>query len=188
MIRLPHDRRLRMLAFIVINLSAASLLYLALVAPVLDYLKDGRATLDLQREFLERTMKATAQATAIAAVAPREGERDAFPGANEGAANAALQAKLKGIAESSSVSLRSVRSLSIKSVERLQMMGARLEISGSLPAIRRLIYGIEGASPSMFVSTAIIRSAHLARTDRADEPMLDAQFDVFAALTGRPAP
>ena len=68
------------------------------------------------------------------------------------------------------------------------MMGARLEISGSLPAIRRLIYGIESASPSMFVSTAIIRSAHLAQTDRADEPMLDAQFDVFAALTGRPAP
>jgi hypothetical protein len=65
-------------------------------------------------------------------------------------------------------------------------VGSRVELQGSIPAVHRAIAAIEGIKPYLFVRAALLKPAPIAgRPDLPQEPLIDAELDVFGAL--RPA-
>ena len=103
--------------------------------------------------------------------------------ANEGAATAALQARLKTIAEGASARVRSVQGLPAKNNGQIRYIGARIDLSGPLGTVHKAVYAVESGKPYLFVSNASVRLSPLAGAQAAmTEPVIDAQLDVFGAI------
>jgi hypothetical protein len=133
----------------------------------------------------------------VSAVASRKGDVDALArqveaesdlgeflaAANEGAANAALQARLKTMTEAVGARIRSVQGLPAKNDRQIKSIGARINLYGALGAVHKAIFAVESGKPYLFVTNASIRLSSPTSTQAATtEPVIDAQLDVFGAL------
>jgi general secretion pathway protein M len=104
-------------------------------------------------------------------------------GANEGVANAALQARLKTMTEAAGARVRSVQGLPAKNDGQIRYIGARIDLYGTLGAVHKAIYAVESGKPYLFVSTASIRlSPSISAQAAMTEPVIDMQLDVFGAV------
>jgi hypothetical protein len=121
---------------------------------------------------------------ALAHQVDAEGDLGEFlAGANEGVANAALQARLKTMTESSGARVRSVQGLPAKNNGQIRYIGARIDLYGALGAVHKTIYAVESGKPYLFVSTASIRlSPSISAQAGMTEPVIDAQLNVFGAM------
>lgn len=175
----------RRLAFLAGNLAVALVIAFACILPVRDFFADRDQQIVEQRMMLSR-FKAVADQEATVHAASRQTAADHaefLVGRNEGVISADLQTRLKGIAEASGAKLRSVRSLPAKSDEQLKYVGSRIELFASLAAIHRAIHAIENAKPYLFVKGAVIRlSPPIGQTGVLQEPIIEAQLDVFGAV------
>ena len=181
------NRLLRGLAFVAVNAAIVAIIATAIIAPVRETLARRDALIAEQRLTLTRFKGLAAQESVVEAAAkqalPDTGEF--LAGANEGVINADLQTRLKGMVEPTGARLRSVRTLPPQTSEQVKYIGSRIEISGTLPSLHRAIATIEAAKPYLFVRGAVIKPAPATRQDVPQEPLLEAQLDVFGAL--RPA-
>jgi hypothetical protein len=183
--RWQSSRWLRGLVFAGANVAAGLLLVNLVIAPVRDGLAVRDALITEQRTMLARFKVLAAQETAVAAAAkqtsPDAGEY--LVGSNEGVINADLQTRLKGMVEPAGAQLRSVRTLPPQTAEQVRYIGSRIEIYGPLPAIHRAVAVIETSKPYLFVRGAVIKSTPPAgRQDIPQEPVMEAQLDVFGAV------
>jgi hypothetical protein len=140
----------------------------------------------MQREALARMnaiASRKADVDAIARQVDAEGDVGEFlAAANEGAANAALQARLKTMAEATGARIRSVQGLPAKTNGPIRYIGARIDLYGVLGTVHKAIYAVESGKPYLFVSNASIRLSSLVSAQAtATEPVIDAQLDVFGA-------
>jgi general secretion pathway protein M len=157
------------------------------VIPLWDVFADRDARIAEQQALLGR----------LEGVAAREGAvqdlvRDAaadidsgefLTGANDGVVGADLQTRLKAITEAGGAKLQSVQSLPATHNGAIKYVGARIELIGTLAAIQRAIHAVESAKPYLFVTAATLKSSSaIGRPNVAEEPVVDAQIEVFGAL------
>lgn len=176
---------LRRTAFIAGNLAAGAVLVFAAIRPVSDYLAERDRQIAEQRTTLARFRAVAGQEAAVQSAAGRiAADRGEFlAGKSEGVISADLQTGLKRMAEAAGAKLRSVRGLPARDNEQSKYVGTRVELFGSLAAIHRAIHSIESAKPFLFITGAAIRpSPPIGQTGPAQEPIIEAQLDVFAAV------
>jgi Type II secretion system (T2SS), protein M subtype b len=159
------------------------------ISPVREVLAARDAQIASQQAMLARLSALVSQEPKVDAAAkqtlPDTGEF--LPGANEGVITADLQTRLKGMVESAGGRVRAVRVLPTQTVDQVRYVGSRVELQGSVPAVHRAIAAMEGVRPYLFVRAAVLKPAPpTGRPDSSQEPLIDAELDVFGAL--RPAP
>jgi general secretion pathway protein M len=182
---------LRRSAFIGGNVAAALAVAGFLVMPVQAFFAERDAQIASQRTLLARFAAVAGQQTrveAAARAADTQVENGEFlVGTNEGVIVADLQTRLKAMAEAGGVRLRSVQSLPPKTRDEVRYVGARLDISGPLAAIERTLHAVEAGRPYLFVDAAVVRVAPPTNAPgppnaTAQEPVIDAQVDIFGAV------
>lgn len=183
--RWQDNRWLRGLAFVSANAAVGLMIVTALVVPIRDGLDGRDAQIAEQRTMLARFKVMATQEAAVEAAAkqtqPDTGEY--LAGANEGVINADLQTRIKSMLEPVGARLRSVRTLPPQASDQVRYVGSRIEIFGTLPAIHRAVAAIEASKPYLFVRGAVIKPAPPAgRPDVSQEPVIEAQLDVFGAV------
>ena len=182
---------LRRSTFVAGNVAAALAIIGFLVLPVRGFFAERDAQIASQRALLARFTAIAAQQTRVQAAAH---EADAqvehgefLVGTNEGVIVADLQTRLKAMAEAAGARLRSVQSLPPKTREEVRYVGARLDVYGPLATIQRTLHAVEGSTPYLFVDAAVVRAAPPINTQALpnavpQEPVIDAQLDVFGAV------
>jgi hypothetical protein len=177
--------------FVAGNVAAALAIIAFLILPVRGFFAERDAQVASQRALLARFTATAAQQTWVQAAAH---EADAqvengefLVGTNEGVIVADLQTRLKAMAEAAGARLRSVQSLPPKTREEVRYFGARLDVYGPLAAIQRTLHAVEGGTPYLFVDAAVVRAAPAINTQAlpnatAQEPVIDAQLDIFGAV------
>jgi general secretion pathway protein M len=178
---------LRRAVFVGANLAVAALAIGALVMPIWDAFAARDNRIMEQRALLARLEGIAAQEPRIRAIA-RETEAQVntgefLRGANEGVISADQQTRLKAMAESAGARLRSVQSLPAKTSDQIRYTGVRMDLSGPIQAIQRALHAVENGKPYLFVAAASIKVSPLAsQSGTAQEPVIEAQFDVYGAV------
>jgi len=182
---------LRRAAFVAGNVVIV-LTVVALVAmPVQAFFAERAAQIASQRTLLARFAAIAAQQSRVQAAAQEADTQvengEFLVGTNEGVIVADLQTRLKTMAEAAGARLRSVQSLPAKMHEEVRYVGARLDVYGPLAAIQRTLHAVEAATPYLFVDAAVVRAAPSVNpaalpNSAAQEPVIDAQFDVFGPI------
>jgi len=182
---------LRRSAFVSGNVGAGLAVAAFLALPVYGFFAERDARIAGERLLLARLSAVAAQhprVDAAAREADAQIERGEFLlGTNEGVVVADLQTRLKAIAEAAGARLRSVQSLPAKTRAEVRYVGARLDVYGPVAAIQRTLHTVEAGTPYLFVDAAVVRAAPPVNTQGvahapAQEPVIDAQLDVFGAV------
>jgi general secretion pathway protein M len=158
------------------------------LTPLLDIFTDRDEQITKRSALLGRLEGVAAHETAVREMvrkAAAEFDRGEFlAGVNDGAVGAELQTRLKAIAEAGGTRLQSVQSMPVTQNRAVKYVGARIELIGTLAAIQRTIHALESGKPYLFVTAATLKSSSpVARPDQPLEPVIDAQLDVFGALS-----
>ena len=98
--------------------------------------------------------------------------------------SAGLQSKLKDLAASSGVKVASASILKPKTEGPLTMLGANLQMSGSINSIYGLISQLESAQPFLFIDRLNIRSNDPQQTGQTGDTTLTVEIDVYGVLQG----
>jgi general secretion pathway protein M len=106
-----------------------------------------------------------------------------LPAANESLAAAELQGKLKAAVDTVRGELRSVQTLPAKDEGSFRRISISGQIAVTLPALQRVLYGLETATPLLFLDNIDIRARPVRPGyETTEEPMLDVRFDVSAYM------
>ncbi|MGJ4961315.1 type II secretion system protein GspM [Bradyrhizobium sp. HKCCYLRH3061] len=172
--------------FIAVNLTILVLVFWGFVAPVEAVFAEREARIQQQQVLLARLSAIAAQASAIEGLASEtelELQNGEFlTGANENVIAADLQTKLKTIMGNSGAQSRAIQSLPGRTVDQIKYSGARIDLSGPLPAIVRAVHAVESAKPYLFIANAVLKSSPAMRPGTAEEPVLQAQLDIYGAV------
>jgi general secretion pathway protein M len=180
----PWIRRVIFLGF---NFAVCLAIYFLVADPISAVLAEQDAQIAMLSETLAR-MNAIASRKSDVDTLARQVDAEADLGefltaANEGAATASLQARLKTMTESAGARVRSGQGLPAKNNEQIRYIGARIDLYGPLASVQKAIYAIESGKPYLFVSNASIRLSPLVSAQAAaTEPVIDAQLEVFGAV------
>ena len=152
---------IRRAVFLGLNLAACLAVLFLIIHPIRAVFAEQDAQIAMLSEMLAR-MNAIARrksdVEALARQVDAEGNLGEFlAGANEGVANAALQARLKSVAEAAGARVRSVQGLPAKNNGEVRYIGARIDLYGPLGAVHKAVYAVESGKPYLFVSGASIR-------------------------------
>ncbi|WP_315716358.1 MULTISPECIES: type II secretion system protein GspM [unclassified Bradyrhizobium] len=172
--------------FIVVNLALLALLFWGFVAPIAAMFAEREARIQQQQALLARLSAIAAQASAIEGLASETESQlqngEFLTGANENVIAADLQTKLKTIMGNAGAQSRAIQSLPGRTVDQIKYSGARIDLSGPLPAVMRAVHAVESARPYLFIANAVLKSAPAMRPGTAEEPVLQAQLDIYGAV------
>jgi hypothetical protein len=207
------------LPFLALNIALAALLFAGVVTPVVRYFTDGEESLAERRATLARYEAVAAQEGAVSdyvrQVKVINTHGDLLEGTTAGVVAAALQARLKVMAESSGVTVRSIQALPPKPLNALglesadpttggsaaasndpahgagpQLVGARVEVAGSPEAIHNFTRAIWAGPPLLLTTTASISQTMMLWRPTGDEqpPEVTAQFEVYGGALAKDQP
>ena len=170
--------------FIGVNLLALALFYLVFIEPARRMVADGAEAIAERRQTLARYEAVALHEGQIQdyarQVADTNGRGELFDGDSEGVINANLQARLKSIAESAQVTVRSIQMLPEKPFQGVTLVGARLDDAGNYENVHALARALEGEPPLMIITAATLRNqAMMWGAPQQGETEIEAQFDVF---------
>ncbi len=165
-------------------------LYLLVVQPIRAALANGEDALAERRATLARYASVAAQAQRIESfakgVAARNDGGQFIAGDNDGLVAANLQTRLKSAADGAKVEVRSLQALPSKTAQGSTLVGARLEVTGTIEAVRALVRDLEGGRPLLMIGDADLRSqTNIWGAPEGKEPQLEAAIDVFGAAAPR---
>jgi general secretion pathway protein M len=172
--------------FLCANSALAFILVVLFIVPIFELYAARDVEIARQVEVLAR-LRAIADRSQFVHDTARQRSREAgniefLMGPNDGVAVASLQARLKIVSESSGTRIRSIQSSPSKTHGGLRYIGARIEITGTLPSIHRTVHAIESARPYLSITNGAIRLSRESDPRRVTEPVLEAQFEVSGAL------
>jgi general secretion pathway protein M len=174
----------RRAAFVAGNVAAFAACIVFVILPIRDVFAERDGRIAEQRVLLARFGALASQEGRVQAVAREsaaEPDRGEFLlGPNEGVIGADLQTRLKSLAETAGARLRSVQALPPKTRDDVRYLGARLEIQGPLRAVHQTVHAVETGKPYLFVAAAVVKTVD--RGGGPQEPTIDAQLDIFAAV------
>jgi general secretion pathway protein M len=181
------DARIRrQVLFVSANLAVCTLVAGVIVMPIFTFFADRDGRIEEQRKVLARLSAVTAQAANIQSIVSdtkaqmQSGEFLAGP--NENVVSADLQTKLKALTEAAGARSRAVQALPVKISDQVRYSGSRIEIFGSLQSILRSVHTIESAKPYLFITGAALKMLPAAAQGASQEPVIQAQLDIFGAM------
>ena len=191
---LPSGRAGR-LAALGITVVIVGLIWLAAVAPLLDWHADRAELLDQRRALLRRmegiaqmmpelTQQASAGAGASSGAAPAS----LLDGATDAIAAAALQQLVQDMAARAGAGLSSAETLPATPVAAYRRIGLRVSVNARWSVLVGLLQMVEQASPRMLVDDLQLQSPRL--VVQPPDPAMNAQFTVtaFRAATASGSP
>jgi len=176
----------RRVLFLLGNLAVCGAFVGCFVLPVYTLFADRESRIEEQRKVLMRLAAIAAQAPNVQSIASDTKAElqggEFLVGPNENVVSADLQTKLKAIVEAGGAKLRAVQALPVSTTDQMRYNGSRIEIFGSLQSIVKAVYAIESSKPYLFIAGAVLRSPPSARPGAPEEPVVQAQLDVFGAM------
>jgi Type II secretion system (T2SS), protein M subtype b len=178
---------IRRVVFLGLNLAVCLAAFILIIHPIRAVFAEQNAQIAVLSETLARMNSVANRKSDVEALARQvDAESDLgefLAGANEGVANAALQARLKTMTEAAGARVRFVQGLPAKNSGQIRYIGARIDLYGALEAVHKAIYAVERGKPYLFVSNASVRlSPSVSAQAATTEPVIDAQLDVFGAV------
>ncbi len=203
------------LPFLAVNLGALAFVFLVVVAPLMHYFVEGEESLAERRATLARYEAVASQESAVREYARQVKEinthGDLLEGSTSGVIAAALQARLKAMAEKAEVTVRSIQALPPKSLgapaalsgpgatgatstgapphpSAPQLVGARVEVSGTPEAIHNFTRAIETGPPLLIVTAAMMNQPLVMwrpQTEDLPPPEVSAQIDVYGGAMSK---
>jgi hypothetical protein len=172
--------------FLAVNLLAGAVIALIVlsIADVIVVLDDQIT----EKETVVRRLKGIAaqeeHVQALAQAIEKDFQGSEFlHGANDGVVSADLQTRLKELTESAGARVRSLQTLSPRTLGGAHYISTRIEIYGSLQSVRGAVYAIESGQPYLFISGAVLKlSGAPGRSNGAQEPMMQAQLDILGTI------
>ncbi|MGJ5180693.1 type II secretion system protein GspM [Bradyrhizobium oligotrophicum] len=172
--------------FVLGNLVALGLIVWGLVMPIAAIFAERDARIGEQQRLLARLKAVAAQASQIEALASETETQfqsgEFLTGANDNVIAADLQTRLKAILGNAGAQSRAIQSLPGRTVDQIKYSGVRLDFTGPFPAMMRVVHAIESAKPYLFVSNASVKSGPALRQGQVEEPVLQAQLDIYGAI------
>lgn len=148
----PAARLPRSAIFVGANLALAAFVLAFLVVPVvISFVERGERIADSSDQLAR--IKLLQQTAPLA-----ESGSAMLPGVDEGSASAALQSDLKSIAAAAGANFVAVRGLEPTRQGDASIIGATIEVTGSVYGIRDVVRRIEDHAPSFIVKSATIRA------------------------------
>ncbi|BAM91974.1 exported hypothetical protein [Bradyrhizobium oligotrophicum S58] len=179
----PFTRRI---LFVFANLGILGLIVWGLVMPIEAVFAERDLRIQDQQRLLARLRAVVAQASHIEALSSETESQfqsgEFLTGANDNVIAADLQTRLKAILGNAGAQSRAIQSLPGRTVDLIRYSGVRVDLSGPLPAVMRVVHAIESAKPYLFVSSASLKGGSALRQGAAEEPMLQGQLDVYGAI------
>ena len=181
----------RLLAVLIL-LGGLGLLYVGAVAPLVDDYLTTRQSIEDMRDALARYRRVAAELPQrradLAALRQRQALSEGFlQGTNEALVAAQIQNRVKALSEAARGELRSTQVLPAQDEGKYRRITIRVQMTLDVAAAQRVLYGVESASPLLFLDNVDLR-AHLfdRRRDRTaaapGEGMLDVRFDVYGYM------
>jgi general secretion pathway protein M len=177
---------------VLILLAGIGLIYRLLVAPLIDdYVETGEA-IDNARAALIRYRGVAAELPQrqkeLALLSQRQATSEGFlQGTNEALVGAQIQNSIKSLVEGAHGELKSTQVLPVQDEGRYRRLTVRAQMSLDIAAAQRVLYGIETATPLLFLDNVDLR-AHLGDrrrgrgADNATDAMLDVRMDVYGYM------
>lgn len=190
MIELLWNRApLRRGIFILANIVALIGFWIVVIWPLQGFFADREAQLSERRAALARFQAVAAQRSTVERLATQsaaDGHRAEFlQGTNDSVAAANLQTTLKGMVDPTGVRLRSISALPAKPMEGMKLIGAQLEMTGTIKAVYETVRTFETAKPFLFIVGAQLKPTQRVAVSIAftrAEPTIDVQLDVVGAM------
>lgn len=137
--------------FVGVNLAMAAFVLLFLVVPVVGaFVERGERIADSSEQLAR--IKALQRTVPLA-----DTGRALLPGVDEGSSGAVLQSDLKAIAAAAGANVVAVRGLEPTRLAEASIVGATVEVTGSVYAIRDVVRRIEDHAPAFLIKSATIR-------------------------------
>jgi general secretion pathway protein M len=184
----------RALAMLIL-LGAIGLVYLGAVRPLLeDYRTTGEAISDREAaivRFRRVAAELPQRRAQLAALRQRQAASEGFlEGTNDALVAAQIQNRIKALVEAAHGELKSTQVMPVQDEGKYRRITIRAQMMLDTEAAQRVLYGVETASPLLFLDNLDLR-AHFVpdrRRERAsDDPRLDVRFDVFGYMRGAKA-
>jgi general secretion pathway protein M len=150
--RLPRG-----LLFLTFNAAFLLFVLLFVVAPVLSHFSSRGEEISENAAQLSHFRSIARNAKALMAKTAQSGD-PFLPGGEQRVVSADLQAGLKTIADAAGVRFLGVRGLQGVRSQPLRMVAVSLELEGSLQGIRDVVQAIEGQTPFLFITSAVLHS------------------------------
>ncbi|WP_316233733.1 type II secretion system protein GspM [Bradyrhizobium sp. SZCCHNPS2010] len=184
---LRADARLRRrVLFILSNLAILALITGGIAVPIQAVFADRDARIADQSRRLAHLNAIVAQASDIESFVSDTNAQlqsgEFLSGVNENVIGADLQTKLKSMTEAAGARSRSVQILPVRSIDQVKYSGVRIDLTAPLPALMRAVYAIESSKPYLFIVAASLKSSPLGLQSKVEEPVLQAQLDVYGAM------
>jgi general secretion pathway protein M len=145
----------RSLPFLAVNVAALLFLVLFVVAPLAMGFRERSEQIADTREQLTRSLSLQRRNTSLSSPSSDL----LLQGLEEGAVSAALQADLKAMVAAAGAHFLAVRSLDPVKLGDGRLVGARLELEGSIHAVRNVFRELESHVPVLLVSSAVFHAA-----------------------------
>ncbi|MGO8914490.1 MAG: type II secretion system protein GspM [Stellaceae bacterium] len=184
----------RMLAVLIL-LGGIALFYLGAVQPLLwDYRTTGEAIADRESaiaRFRRVAAELPQRRAQLAALRQRQAASEGFlQGTNDALVAAQMQNRIKALVEAAHGELKSTQVLPVQDEGKYRRITIRAQMTLDTEAAQRVLYGIETASPLLFLDNLDLR-AHLGADRRrertVEDQSLDVRLDVYGYMRGAKA-
>jgi hypothetical protein len=187
---LSNPRWRRRAAFFGVNALIGIVILAAIVEPARLFLAERAEGVAERRATLARYEAVASQEANVRLYAQQVEESNArgelLAGATEGVVDANLQARLKTAAEQAGATVNSIRMLPQKTVKGASLIGARLDVTGSIESVHALARTLESDAPLLLVLVASVRKQMPSwGAQVATDHLLGAQFDVYAGASAK---
>lgn len=188
---LPGGRSGRVLALCLLGAVLAAVL-IGIVLPLVGAwqdLDDEYSALTVRTRDDERLVARRAAITAqLQALRAEMAEAvDYLPAAEPAMAAAQAQSDLSALVERSGAIVRSTSTLAPTVIEGFTTIGFQLNVTGSIDALRTLLYDIEGGQPRLIVDRLTLAPAQRS-TSGEDSADLDMSLDLHGYMIGEVVP
>lgn len=187
MSRLPPAASRALAVFIL--LAAIGLVYLGAVEPLLDDYQTTAATIADRKAAIARFRRVAAELpqrrAELAALRQRQATSEGFlEGTNDALVAAQIQNRIKALVEAAHGELKSTQVLPVQEEGKYRRITIRVQMLLDTEAGQRVLYGVETASPLLFLDNLDMR-AHIGgdrRRELAQDPPLDVRLDVYGYM------
>jgi len=188
--QISKARVMRHALFVGVNIGLLLLLYLVVVAPLRQYISDRADSLTQRRTILSRYEAVAARESLVQdyarSVAESNARGELIEGGADGIVAANLQARLRTLADGAGVTVRSLQVLPAKTLRGALLVGARVEIAGTIESVHTLARALEGDAPLLLVMAATMRGQAMGwGAPQGGEQLVEAQFDVYGGALSK---
>lgn len=179
---------------VAILLAGLLLIYLAVLQPIFDDLRTTRDAIADSESAIVRFRRVAAELprrrAELAALRGRQAASEGFlQGTNEALVAAQIQNRVKSLVEAAQGELRSTQVLPVQDEGKYRRIMLRAQMTLDTATAQRVLYGIETASPLLFIDNLDLR-VHTGgdRHRVAADPLLDIRFDAYGYMRGGKPP